>query len=133
MVGTVRWVHGVVPRVHRYKVKIQYVLSELGFHCCSIDNWSPGDTFPVQVAELGGWLVEFQNIAAVDKELDSKPEKNHTFLQQRSVLVERKKTNPKCRINTEMMSAPQGNDQCIRRENHRHERPQSSLDGIEEV
>ena len=80
-------------RFHSRKtIKTMMSMMSKKTHCdCSDQN-------PAQVAELGGWLHEFHTIAAVDKELDAKPEKNHQFLSQKHNLLERKKANPRCRV-----------------------------------
>ena len=53
---------------------------------------------PCQTAELGPWLNKHGNIAAVDKELDGNPERNHVFLQHRQALLDMKLKDPKSRV-----------------------------------
>ena len=53
---------------------------------------------PGQVAEIGGWLVTYGTINHMDKELDKDASASHSFLDQRSKLVEIKVGNPSARI-----------------------------------
>lgn len=53
---------------------------------------------PCQTAEIGSWLNKHGSIAAVDKELDGNPERNHVFLQHRAALLEMKVKDPKGRV-----------------------------------
>ena len=50
---------------------------------------------PCQTAEIVSGLNKHGSIAAVDKELDGNPERNHVFLQYRAALLEMKVKDPK--------------------------------------
>ena len=53
---------------------------------------------PCKVADVGGWLLKFGNMAALDKALDTDPCSNHEFLQQADNLIAQKVENPGLRI-----------------------------------
>ena len=51
-----------------------------------------------QTADIGGWLLKYGSMTAVDKALDLDPCLNHTFVDQAEGLIVQKRENPGVRI-----------------------------------
>ena len=53
---------------------------------------------PWKVADIGGWVMTYGSLTAMDKALDADPCMNHSFLQQSEMLIQRKIANPALRV-----------------------------------
>ena len=53
---------------------------------------------PWKVADIGGWVMSYGSLTAMDKALDADPCMNHSFLQQSETLIQRKIANPALRV-----------------------------------